>query len=352
MNHRVTAVLIIMAAIALLVMGCSKEKEESPGDQTAVCMQCHGDNGTLQENVQAFKVEWMQSVHASDNTLNRNGIPCAGCHISQGFIARLAGGWDAVEAVPDPSPIHCFTCHAPHTNFNFDLRTAGPVSLLMGGTFNLGHGNLCANCHQARVPDPPINPSGATAIGSTHWGPHDAPEANCLSGLDAYIFNADSTVTLDTVSSDGYNGDGNSAHTAAVDTIGCPICHMATPFSDLAGGHQMSITYLSSGVTKYLVTGCNQANCHSGFTNFSYLGRQDSITALLNSLLAVMVAQGIMSSNGSPVVGSRTPYQAAAIYNWTLVDADRSLGVHNYKYIRDMLEASIAAVGGSSRKIS
>jgi hypothetical protein len=350
MNHRVTAILIILAAIALLIMGCSKEKEESPGDQTAVCMQCHGDNGTLQEDVQAKKTEWAQSVHASDNTLNRNGVPCAGCHTDEGFITRLTSGFGAVVTVDNPSPIHCFTCHAPHTNFNFDLRTATPVSLLMGGTFSLGHGNLCANCHQARVPDPPINPSGATAIASTHWGPHDAPEANCLLGLDAYIFNADSTVTLDTVSADGYDGDGNSDHTTLA-TNGCPMCHMATPFSDLAGGHEMSVTYLSNGATKDLVTGCNVTGCHgsSPLANFDYLGRQDSITALLSSLQAIMVTQGIMSSNGSPVVGSRTPYQAAAIYNWTLVNADRSLGVHNYKYIRDLLQASINALSPSKR---
>jgi hypothetical protein len=350
MNHRVTAILIIMAAIALLIMGCSDEKEESPGDQTAVCMQCHGDNGTLQEDVLAKKVEWAQSVHASDNTLNRNGVPCAGCHTDQGFIARQTGGFDAVVTVPNPAPIHCFTCHAPHTNFNFDLRTKAPVSLLIGGTFNFGNGNLCANCHQVRIPSPPVNPSGTTEIASSHWGPHDATEANSLAGLSAYIFNADSSVTLDTISSDGYDGDGNSVHTTAVDTIGCPICHMATPFSDLAGGHQMGPTYISNGVEKDLVTGCNQTNCHSGFTDFSYLGRQDSVTALLDALQAVLVSQGLMTSSGSPVAGTRTAYQAAAIYNWTYVEVDRSLGIHNYKYIRDMLQASITALSG--RKIT
>lgn len=289
------------------------------------CFTCHTDHD-FGDEVRAIEVQWAASVHATGGNFERNTAPCSKCHTNEGFKAFLASGDPGNPT--NPSPIGCFTCHAPHTNSNFSLRTEAPVALEQGGTFDMGAGNLCANCHQARTPNPPIVGDSIT-ITSAYWGPHHGPQASTLSGNGAYVFTGATY--------------GNAAHTSVI-TEGCPTCHMADPYGAQAGGHTFNMTYDYHGSETDLTKGCTQ--CHGTLADFNYHNVQDSVQTLLDSLRSSLINAGILNSSdlaNVPYGGSLTitSDSAGALYNYLMFFADRSNGVHNADYVMDALNASI-----------
>ncbi len=221
------SVFVLSLGVVLALAGCEGPTgPEGPGGDTgtAQCMQCHSENSGLL----AIEAQYENSLHNLGPDFERNTPPCSGCHTHEGFLARLATGDPGTP--PNPSTIHCFTCHEPHTNGNFNLRTQAPVTLMVGGAvFDHGHGNLCANCHQARVPSPTIKAApDSTNITSNRWGPHHSMQGNMLAGSGGHEFA-------------GFEYQ-DSPHTIAA-TNGCPSCHMAPPFGAQAGGHSMNLIY-------------------------------------------------------------------------------------------------------------
>ena len=294
---------------------------------TEECFQCHSENSGLL----AIEAQYENSVHDKGLDFERNTPPCSGCHTHEGFLARLATGDPGTPA--NPSTIHCFTCHEPHTNGNFNLRTQSPVSLMLGGTFDRGHGNLCANCHQARVPSPRIAAApDSTTITSTRWGPHHSNQSNMLAGAGGYEFA-------------GYEYE-DSPHTVAV-INGCPSCHMATPLGARAGGHSMNLAYDDEGDEADLVTGCNAEDCHYGAVeDFSYAGAQAEVELLLEDLHSILLARGIIDDvDGLPVKGKYSEAEAGALFNFLFVEEDRSKGIHNTDYAVALLESALAKLG-------
>ncbi len=331
MPKKVFFVLGIAVILLLVIMSCAGKRGPEGPSASMECLTCHADDS----DIRTIDGQWRNSVHASGNNIDRNVPPCSGCHTGQGFIERISTG--APDTVSQPGVITCFACHEPHTNKNFNLRTSTPVALIQGGTFDRGNGNLCANCHQARKPSPDIplveGEPGSVTIRSPFWGPHDGPEANILSGQGAFVF------TGATYS--------NSPHTNAV-TNGCPTCHMATPFKNIAGGHQAGLTYGSEGEEFDLTTGCNNSGCHSGLDDFNFNGLQDSVGIRLITLRNILIENEFLSSDTTSLTVNAPItlnfVQAGALYNFLLINFDRSLGVHNTQYCLDVLNASIAAL--------
>jgi len=323
---------LLLGACALLALAGCEGPTGPKGDPgvsgVAGCMECHAEN----TGIIAIGEQWASSLHATGETVNRNTPPCSGCHTNEGFIANLATP-GSPGTIANPSHIHCFTCHAPHTNGDFRLRTSAPVDLMMGGVVDIGHGNLCANCHQARTPSPLIaTPPDSTKITSTRWGPHHSGQTNILAGTGGYEFA-------------GFNYP-DSPH-ATVVTNGCPSCHMATPVGVAAGGHSMNLAYESEGSERQLTTGCNVQDCHFGaVTSFDYRGYQTEIEGLLVELHDALVAQGILNASTDLAVAGKYPEaQIGSLYNYLLVEADRSEGVHNTQYTRALLESSLQKLG-------
>jgi len=293
---------------------------------TEECFQCHSESS----GITAIEGQYENSVHNMGLDFERNTPPCSGCHTHEGFLARLATGNPGTP--PNPSTIHCFTCHEPHTKGNFNLRTQSPVNLMLGGTFDMGHGNLCANCHQGRVPSPTIaNAPDSTTIRDNRWGPHHSMQGNMLAGSGGHEFA-------------GYEYE-DSPHTVAV-VNGCPSCHMATPYGAQAGGHSMNMTYVSHGTEEDLVTGCNAEDCHYGAVeDFSFAGAQAEVELLLEDLQAALLSRGLIDADGLPVAGKYAEAQAGAIFNFLFVEGDRSLGIHNTEYAVALLQSSLAELG-------
>jgi hypothetical protein len=330
MIQRYGVIFGVMVVAMILFAGCSGERGLQGESGTAECIQCHSDNTTIL----AIDGQWRNSVHFTGGNFERNTPPCSGCHTNEGFVARMDG---MDPGTPEnPSPISCFGCHEPHTNHNFNLRTTDPVVLETGGTFDYGMGNLCAQCHHSRTPDPVL--SGSISITSSRWGPHHGPQADILNGTGAYVF-AGQTYR-------------NSPHNRQI-TEGCPQCHMAAPYGTQAGGHTMSMTYESHGATEELITGCNVDDCHAGdLDSFDYLSLQDTVAAYTEELYTDLVFAGYIN-DATGLINASTSHpldltegQAGALYNYYLIEGDRSEGVHNSKYVIDALKASIAEISG------
>lgn len=322
-----------LAAMLFVGFGCERKivyENGQDGQLTAnSCFTCHGEDGYLL----AAKGEWENSVHASGNNVdytNRGGgYDCTKCHDHQGFLEYLATG--TLSAPYDQvSSIHCFTCHSPHERGNLTLRTAAPVTLENGDTFNHGNGNLCAHCHHSRE-DVDTYVTADVEL-SSHWGSHHGPQADLLNGSNAYVF----------ASAGPY---GNTDHGSKGNNEGCVRCHMGHPPTHIGykiGGHSFNMEDEESGLT--LVGVCADPACHGeAATSFDYANIQTDVEYLLDVLGTLLFNEGIIDDEGEPTDGLVVADIdiAGALWNYVMVHEDRSYGVHNPDYIKDMLEASI-----------
>jgi hypothetical protein len=84
--------------------------------------------------------------------------------------------------------------------------------------------------------------------------------------------------------------------------------------------------------------------CHSGIgTTFDLNGAQTTISGLYNSLKVKLAVANMLDTNTMFIKTNKYYKQKAlAVYwNFQLVTADRSLGIHNYQYTYDMLQSGI-----------
>ncbi len=322
---KVAALFLVIAL--LFVWGCDRKTTviNAPSNISGDCFTCHSDQDFALNQARQY---YNLSLHATGTTYLRSTVPCADCHTNEGFVNLLETGTEI--QVDDPTHISCFTCHAPHTNGSLKLRTEAPVTLMVSGaTFDMGEGNLCANCHQARIASPDIV-GDTVKITSSHWGLHHGPQANILSGNGAYL--------LPGVTSYPKNG-----HATAI-TNGCPTCHMASITGVEAGSHTFNVSYETTSGTQLVLNGC--ISCHPSINQTDVQDEQELVVAKIDSLQALLVTAGYVKANGSLNVPTgdtlRVPLtDAKVIANWLLMDEDRSEGVHNMTYVNAVLDAAI-----------
>lgn len=335
--------LITIFAVSLIFValtGCDREVTETiiVDNSDDNCFTCHGGDGLL---LQA-KGEWQNSVHASGTSVdytNRGGSDCTQCHNHQGFLEYLETG--SVSAPYDNvSAIHCFTCHAPHERGDLSLRTTAPVELVTGETFDLSdEGNLCVHCHRARSSADDITDN--YEITSSRFGPHHGPQGDLLIGTLGYEFS-------------GYTYL-KTGHSNAV-AKACATCHMGNPRQHSGygvGGHSFNIEDEEGNTVAGVCSECHVAAedeinfladedyDHDGTIE----GVQTEIEGLVDSLKVLLVAQGVLTSSGSSKAGVIADADlAGALWNWRTIFEDRSMGIHNYRYIQGLLQSSIEAV--------
>ncbi len=333
MRHNAMLVAGLLALLIIAGVGCERKiiNEDSGESQASLnsCFTCHGEDGYLL----AAKGEWQNSVHASGTSVdytNRGGSNCTQCHDHQGFIDFLETG--QVNAPYDNvSAIHCFTCHAPHTRGNLSLRVDDPYTLINGVTFNLGSANLCANCHHASTS---VNTIAANMQVYNRWGPHHGPQSDLLIATGGYEY--------DDLEYD-YENTGHGAN-----DDGCIMCHMGNPQAHSGyamGGHSFNMVN-PSDPEEILVGVCQR--CHTSAVNFDYDDIQTDVENMLEELGQLLIAAGhLNASSGLPSGTSQNRHtiadkgEAGALWNYLMIEEDRSRGVHNPEYIRDLLESSI-----------
>lgn len=336
----------VAIVVSLIVVGaCTKEGPPGkdgvdglngePGingtDGTATCGVCH-DNS---EGVEIKVAQWEKSYHAMGGHNFENAPGCAPCHTSQGFKEVIMTDTSAtLAAIADPANINCYTCHKIHDSYavgDWELRKTTPMTFwLTGTTVDLGKGNLCVQCHQPRksyqIPDV-NNPEGIYTVGSTRFGPHHGGQGAILTGDAMYLVGG------------GYT---NSSHAGIEDA--CVTCHMADPIGYTAGGHSFNMYDDYEG--EYNVAGCTP--CHTTDEAIEAIeALHPEIEALLAELGTLLEAAGIYNpagTSGYAIKGDFPNKVAGAYWNWISIEEDRSLGVHNPKFVKRILEKSIESL--------
>ena len=349
-TNLILVAVMFVAAAGFIFTSCTKEgpqgasgangtngKDGKDGLSALTCQECHNFSDTIVAKI----FQYNASRHATGSTLteaSRNA--CAPCHSSQGFAeVNATGQFNTVAGIPDAAPINCRTCHQIHktyTNADWSLATTAPFRMRYDSTVtvdftpNGGSGNLCGRCHQARAASPALtNPSSTTDsinITSNRWGPHHGPQANMIAGKGAY----------------NDAGFRTSPHSTNVLCIGC---HGQNAQGNLVGGHSLIMTSADVGDN---VAVCKP--CHASATSFDVDGAQTDVEDHYQQLKVKLAAFNMLDTT-TMLLKPRKYAQAdlAVFWNFMLVDADRSMGVHNYKYTIDMLQAGINHFGGKGK---
>jgi hypothetical protein len=336
---------LALGALSLFVIGCEREitGDVATGSNASDdCLACH--SGSLDQ----AQGEWANSVHAAGAEVdytNRGGTSCNQCHDQQGFIEF----WETGDLPDDPfstvSAIGCFTCHDPHENGDLTVRFSDPVTLENGEIFDHDNGNICVMCHHARRDASTYVTAGVEP--SSHWGPHHSNQGDLIEGTNGWEFpGEDYTWT-------------SSPHASQVEDA-CAGCHMGNPIRShegyKIGGHSFNMADEEEGVNLGRVCG-EGSTCHTGVTDINFVGTdstdwdgdgtaegyQDEIDGLMDSLEVLLVAANVWDGTEEEPVGDAIAdvNLAGALYNFIYIHEDRSHGIHNFKYAKDLIEHSI-----------
>ncbi|PKK84700.1 MAG: hypothetical protein CVT49_02430 [candidate division Zixibacteria bacterium HGW-Zixibacteria-1] len=344
-----------IAAIGIMP-GCDELVTNEIRDSTTItlivrdssCVEyCHSDNNF---EVMAALRQWEHSGHSDtmfyDDTLyGQTGLYCGPqCHTMDGFVSALSNNPDTSGY---PFELWCYTCHRPHTaqgpdsTWDFSLRTTSDVTLATGEVFSYGangRSNICARCH--RLTYNVINQVAVGILIDDNWlrkVRHAAQEADMLMGAGGYEYA-------------GYTYA--NSHENVIQ--GCLGCHQDYDQGFTLGGHSLNIR---DGNGNALVEECNRLGCHSGdeYSDSRIVGGQNVLHLFqLRALQSKLLTAGLLDSTTLLPPSSYTVIfnsdSAGALYNYLYLTADRSRGMHNMKYARDLLTSSINFLDGTLGK--
>lgn len=309
-------------------------------DAQLKCATCHND--TLKDVNLAF-AQYNLSKHGTGEVYIEEAgrINCGGCHSGDGFREALALGKDDPTSLAT-SKIGCRTCHVIHKNYDntdwalstsagFNLRYKGDAA---DAAVDFKTGNLCGKCHQARTYTRGAETDNWTASGATsmysRFGPHYGTSANvvAMKGLNE-IAGPETYPSA--------NVHGNL-------TKGCVSCHMGSnPTNPAAGGHTFKMTVAQMSTIESCKT------CHPDGLKTD---KANEIKALLAEYRQLLVDKNlIISTEGEPgeedynILGEYCKLAetgkarqvskelSSVVLNYLYIAKDRSLGVHNPRYV-------------------
>jgi hypothetical protein len=225
-------------------------------------------------------------------------------------------------------------------------------------------GNACMWCHKSRKDVTNYILATANSITSTTWGPHEGPQGDVFvgAGKGAYEYPPKTY--------------GNSSHQNF--STGCVQCHMPKIVENGNIGNHSFYPQLSA---------CT--NCHGNITNFDVAGGQSAVRSMLRSLRTKLNIMLLLTRDGvNPLSSSqlsdnefaldetlpektanalppavlpptatipRAPVlgpQAGALYNYIVMARGSGTGVHNPRYVKQVLYDSIQSVGGDLTNLS
>jgi mono/diheme cytochrome c family protein len=312
------------------------------------CGTCHTPDLDTTYYVKGRELQWERSGHNQMEDFSENRNSCAECHTTEGFIQKMNG--QTVTVQNNPTPVGCFACHSPHLRGDFSLRNVTPVSLasnitgVAASSFDYGKGNLCVQCHHPRTLSPTPDPTKTATtdtlkITSSRFYAHYGVQGQILMGAGGFQFQ-------------GYTYTGNSFHSSSstIKREGCIACHMAdadpsAAIAGKAGGHTMKLEEVEGTSIVQVITGCKASGCHgASLTSLDYNGRQTLVQEYMDTLKTQLVAKAwIDTANTIQAPLNIVPAsRSGALFNYMLVLHDGSEGVHNTKYILELLQSSIA----------
>jgi hypothetical protein len=332
--------LVCVTAALMLFVGCERKVViENETSEFTDCFVCHGDNDAL---IVTAQQEWRNSVHGSGANVDyTNRSTCPECHNHQGFLEFLATG-EVNAPYENVTAIHCFTCHAPHTTGTLALRVEGPYELMNGVDFDHGEANLCVNCHHSRFDVSEI--VDGWEMTSTRFPAHHGPQGDLIEGTGGFEIT-------------GYTY-AQSTHKNVVEDA-CVGCHMSNPEQHEGyriGGHSWNMEDPETGYNLYeTCVECHDAaedvedfdfRAITDSTDYDFDGTlegyQTEVDGLLDSLAVLLVAEGALDDDHSPIEQVFADANVAgSMHNFGIIEEDRSRGVHNFGYIVSLLQNSI-----------
>jgi hypothetical protein len=366
---------------------------------------CHGFNGVVaQFQTSVHYTEYLVNVAsaAPETEWTTTGAACGNCHAIDGLQQRVTGNVGTTNdggvanlasgelQFRDPktgalststylgtatvAEVYCTTCHAvtnandphktgiPWTPGSFPLQIAedggainierSPSTAAVTGTQatgpsggNFGPGATCMWCHRSRVDVTNYLTATNNVITSVYWGPHEGPQADLFTGVGGYQY-AGQTY-------------GEATHEQK---LSCVDCHMVSVAAN---------SNVADHSFQPQVSAC--VGCHAGVTNFNVNGFETDVKSALTEMETWLNDEGLLTraaaapyvplttaelgdgnwAEDQPVPGGTvdgggvlTQDQAGAIYNYILVARGGAYGVHNPKYIGELLYDSYLALTG------
>jgi hypothetical protein len=365
---------------------------------------CHGFNGVVaQFQTSVHYTEYLVNVSSAtpETEWTEPGQPCGNCHAIDGLQQRVTGNVGTTNdggvvnlatgelQYRDPvaggqssaiyigsatvAEVYCTTCHAvtnandphktgiPWTPGSFPLQVSedggainierSPSTAAVTGTQasgpnggNFGPGATCMWCHRSRVDVTNYLTATGNVITSVHWGPHEGPQADLFTGKGGYQYPGQTY--------------GEATHEQK---LSCIDCHMVT-VADNSGVADHSFTPQLSA--------CQ--GCHAGATSFNVSDFESQVQAAMTQIETWFNGEGLLTraavapytalttaqlgdgnwDQDQPVPGGAveggllTQAQAGALYNYILVARGGAFGVHNPKYIAELLYDSYMAISG------
>jgi hypothetical protein len=264
--------------------------------------------------------------------------------------------------------VYCTTCHAvtnandphktgiPWTPGSFPLEVPedgggvnierSPSTAAVTGTNagNFGPGNTCMWCHRSRVDITNTLTATNNKITSAYWGPHEGPQADIFTGAGGYEFPGETY--------------GEATHEQKLSCVDCHMVPVAN--NDNVPDHSFA-PQLST---------CLQ--CHAGATSFNMNGFESQVQSAMTEIETWLNDAGLLTrasaapyaplttsqlgdgnwAEDNPVPGGTleggllTQNQAGALYDYILVARGAAYGVHNPKYVAQLLYDSYFALSG------
>jgi hypothetical protein len=198
------------------------------------------------------------------------------------------------------------------------------VELIADATYTIDYGaenassHTCATCHQPRSKfEDDILENGNVDVGG-RFGPHYGAQSTLLEGIQG----------AEIAGSVPYDAPTSAAHRSG---SSCTNCHMGESDDLNEGKHSWNWAENSC-------TSCHSSGVPTEVTGFD----QDFAT-----LEGLLIDQGLITPEGSPVPGEYSVSEASAIWNYRMIYYDHSKGVHNPNYTMALIQNSIEALNGN-----
>lgn len=363
------------------------------------CGTCHGE-----PKRHARYQQWQLSSHANYELAGEEGTSgsCAKCHSAQGFLAWKDAGFSAANVSvtwtkDDIHPITCAVCHDPHgvgttsgaDDTNAPMRVMGTTPKLDAGftATNVGKAAICMTCHNGRRG---LRNDATFTVADSTRAPHLGPQTDVLMGQNLYFTSvgnrgfhgmiADSCVTCHMNSTDppselsmaSTNGTNHSFF--ASKTI-CSKCHTSITAESIQEPVETKMEALKVELEK-AIKGTMLAQIRAGnsidFNGQKTVKTVSDITSVEliethgRQGVNVTLAGGVMVSDlslqtvkvvrpaGVPVelYAVADPNIAKAGWNYFMIHADSSHGVHNPAFVNSALDLSLFALKAANAAIA
>lgn len=354
-----------------------------------VCGSCHGEparHGRYQQ--------WQTSGHANYEVARSEGTSgdCAKCHSAQGFIQWQDNNFSTAAlnitwTTDDVHPQTCAACHDPHDvgttsggpTTNAKVRVMGTTPKTLGGytVSDVGTAAICITCHNGRRD---LRDDAHFTTSDAARAPHEGPQGDIVMGYNLYFT---------TVGVKGFHGQvedacvtchmektpppaelsyqlGGTNHTFTADKGICAKCHNTITADAVQAKVSQKLTDLKAQIENAIFNTMatqirlgNQIDLNgtkikstseiATLTFVSSHGSQGINVVLKNGKnlgdMALTTVKVVRPAGPSVAIYSvADPSIPKSGWNYFMVTADKSKGVHNPAFVNSALDVATFAL--------